>query len=173
MARLKEIIEDGKAIPADESRLVFAGKQLEDRQTLLDCKVENHSFLHLVLRMTGGGAMFADVSNSSSLMALKFSTTAPEWRMATFGLNVEGKCSNRSCCAYQQMVIDMKGMVSWSLLADKAHCPMCKQQFQPVTCAFTGCTWTYDGRKSDISGAPVDVEGSWQEVSGDSYSRFQ
>ena len=83
------------------------------------------------------------------------------WRTSCCGLNVEGKCGNHTCAAYKQMVIDGKGMVSWSLIAGKANCPVCNIQFQPITCAFTGCVWMYDGRKEGASG-PVDLSGDWQ-----------
>lgn len=71
------------------------------------------------------------------------------------------------------MVIDAKGMVAWSLIADKALCPMCKQQFQPITCGFTRCLWAFDRRKIGSNNTMVDVEGDWQAASYDMYDRFQ
>lgn len=37
------------------TRLIFAGKQLEDHKTLAEYKVWNESTIHLVLRLCGGG----------------------------------------------------------------------------------------------------------------------
>ena len=104
--------------------------------------------------MYGGGAPanFADISNSSALETLVFSDKAPAWRKACAGLNVEGRCANRCCQAYRHMVIDPKGMVSWSLIAGQAHCPMCHKQFPPVTCAFSECSWAFDGCKLGSTG---------------------
>ncbi|KAL3158123.1 hypothetical protein ABBQ32_011721 [Trebouxia sp. C0010 RCD-2024] len=75
--------------------------------------------------MFGGGAPanFTDVSNSSALEIVAFSDKAPTWNKACAGLNVEGRCANHSCQAYRQMVIDPKGMVSWSLIAGPGSLP--------------------------------------------------
>ena len=83
------------------------------------------------------------------------------WRTVRRGLNVEGICRNSGCAAHGKMVIDCKGMVAFSLLADKAHCPECHTQFQPTTCGFYDCMWAFDGRKEGKDG-PEDVSGNWK-----------
>ena len=47
---VKKRIQDEEGIPSDQQRLVFSGKQLEDRWALLDYGVKNEDSLHLLFR---------------------------------------------------------------------------------------------------------------------------
>jgi hypothetical protein len=51
---LKELVMEKEGIPADEQRVIFGGKQLEDGRTIADYNIEDGSTVHDVLRLRGG-----------------------------------------------------------------------------------------------------------------------
>lgn len=54
VGRIKERVEEQAAIPPDQQRIIFGGKQLLDDRTAASYKITGGTVLHLVLSLRGG-----------------------------------------------------------------------------------------------------------------------
>lgn len=54
VARFKQMVADKEGVPADQQRLIFNGKQMEDHRMLQDYGITAFSTVFLTLRLRGG-----------------------------------------------------------------------------------------------------------------------
>ena len=122
------------------------------------------------------GMDFVDVSNDRGLKNVDWSQDAPNWRRASPGICLEGKCTKQSCPAFNQKVIINIGLRRFDLLVDAnaniCKCPECGQYVEPISCAFNRCMWRWYGIKSPSRGLPpVEVTAEWKHA-GNAYYYF-
>lgn len=53
ISNIKSLLEVKEGSPYDQQRLLYAGKQLEDGQSLKDCRIKRESKIYLVLTLKG------------------------------------------------------------------------------------------------------------------------
>ena len=58
---IKAKIQELEGIHPDKQRLIFGGRQLGNDLTLAECKIQNESTIHLVIRLGGGPGTFFKV----------------------------------------------------------------------------------------------------------------
>lgn len=54
VADLKKKLSKKQKIPADQQRIIYEGKLLQDNKTLAEYNIKNNSVIHMVLRLRGG-----------------------------------------------------------------------------------------------------------------------
>ena len=54
VATLKRKMYEKEGVPADQQRLVFAGKPLDDNRSLSDYNIQRESTIYMLLRLRGG-----------------------------------------------------------------------------------------------------------------------
>ncbi|GBB96305.1 hypothetical protein RclHR1_02720020 [Rhizophagus clarus] len=174
---LKRKCKEKMKVEIEQHRLIFAGKQLEDYQTLGFYKIGNGSTIHLVVRLSGGGgfnfAPFQDLSKPT--LAKSWNTDAPSWRNAVNGLNIEGYCKNYSCKASGRRVIVQWGYNDFDFFQDehKSRCPLCEQYVTPTTCGFTNTFWKFQGSKKVDGKPPEKIDSDWKFAPSDKYTTFE
>ena len=135
-------------------------------------------YIELENKLYGGGCLsiieFLDVDESTKPKNLDFSESAPEWRRASIGLNLFGKCINKKCEAYKEEVIYPAGInIKFDFNSDikKIKCPICSKNFIPMTMGFWKCEYQIKGEKFR-KGDYEEVEIIGKETKGDDFEYY-
>ncbi|RUS34091.1 hypothetical protein BC938DRAFT_482420 [Jimgerdemannia flammicorona] len=149
--------------------------------TLRQLGLKGGTIYNIVISVYGGGGPmlaefdFSDLANKNGPQIHQWSNSAPPWRIALPGLNLEGTCTNSSCDAYNHNVIVNWHQRNFNYAEDGTlcRCPICKGYITPEVCAFNNTWWNFYGTKRDSSGEPLRVvKGNKWERAGNSYNIF-
>lgn len=175
---LKRLLQAKTGIPTAEQCLLYAGKLLDNCKLLSDCNVHKGAKLELVRQpprvpSSSSSTYSIDILSRQERSPTIQSPTAPEWLRVSPGLNIQGRCDNKLCRAYQRIVVN--GGYTGAITPDdlSTTCPVCSTRFQPAAYIFTDCCWAYDSRQFGSNWQTQDVGSTWQHVTCDQYQRFQ
>lgn len=102
-----------------------------------------------------GLRVFTFIDPGKAPQRIPFAKTAPNWLVATSGLNLEGSCRNAACDASKSYVILKLGMVTDLDLSEARFdkkCPQCGAgiHYSTIsTMAVSNCQWSFRGRQVD------------------------
>jgi hypothetical protein len=145
--------------------LAFNNERLEENRTLESYGIHGGHIVYLALKLKEAYA-----ASDGSLLRQE-SSGAPRWRLVNEGLNIEGKCSNRLCAAFSQMVIHPFLFESFNLVRERCIvlCPMCHAQLTPLTCGFYNCVWRCEGIRTRDG---CSISSSWKDADDAKYHKF-
>ncbi|KAM7258648.1 hypothetical protein ACFE04_014389 [Oxalis oulophora] len=87
-----------EGIPAEEQRLIYAGKQLEDDHNLADYDIKHESNLELLLRLRGGGQGMIRIAPDLLVLARKSNQDKMVCRKCYARLHPRAKnCRKKKC----------------------------------------------------------------------------
>ena len=135
-------------------KFIYNGKSLELNKTLEELNLLDKCNIIVLeeARITGGISMiFTDLSKNIHEERY-FSKTAPDYRIASKGINVFGICHSKKCKAYKKEVIwPLKEKISFNLIKEKddLECPICGNLISPKTLGFYSCEYLIKGKKCE------------------------
>ena len=118
---------------------------LDQNKTLKEYNILDNALIEVLgcLNILGEGLPinFTDISKNIYIEQ-KFSKKAPDYKIASKGINVIGICKGKKCKAYNEAVIcPLKEKTYFDLIKEKddLECPKCGNLMIPKTLGFYSC----------------------------------
>ena len=136
-----------------EFKFYYNIRTIDPNKTLQELKIRNGCSIQVeeLHTLPGGGFSinFTDISKNI-YEEHYFSKTAPDYRIASKGINVFGICKGKKCKAYKEEVIcPLENKKIFNLLEEKddLECPICGSLIVPKTLGFFSCEYRIKGKK--------------------------
>ena len=157
---IKTKIQELHGVAADQQKLLFAGNEMENRNTLKDHNVCPEATIVCLLKTNEGEhgcfcpLQEIDHSQAEAKIQIQWSNKAPQWRKTIPGLSLEGVCQNIECQAFKSAVLINFGLGCFDVILERERsiCPMCNSYVVPTNCGFNNCSFRMTGIKITENG---------------------
>jgi len=157
---LKQDLEKSLEISAKNQVLFFKECELDnDENFLCEYNLKYGSIINLTLKIksscfNNSALCHVNRIDESQVVLEEYNLLeTPKWRTLTsYGLCIEGFCTNISCPAFRNLVLISKGMGYYDLASDQYNnfCPCCSKYVKPEIFAFVNCSFCYFGVQCEL-----------------------
>lgn len=150
VANLKHKLLKKTQWPDENFYLYFAGKILEDNNSLGYYEITNNSTIQYIERIQGGTLVIPSFpfNNMNTELERNFYKGLPLWRSLKHGFSLKGRCQNKNCAAYNDVIYINKGYGSFDIAREcfTSRCPQCCQVSKNLlNCCFWCASYEWSG----------------------------